>query len=146
MRKTIQRMSMNRVQTRSRSVVRTAGQQWDSYGGAHLKAKILCYVWKCQLLRCVWLCDLMDCSHQALLPMGFFREEYWSRLSFPSLGDLPDSGRDQTHISCISCIGRQILYHCATWEAINHHRNVIQNHSEMLTHSQYHGRYQKTRR
>ena len=26
--------------------------------------------------------------------------------------------RDQTHISCISCIGRQILYHCATWEAL----------------------------
>ena len=25
--------------------------------------------------------------------------------------------RDQTHISCISCIGRQILYHWATWEA-----------------------------
>ena len=25
--------------------------------------------------------------------------------------------RDQTGISCISCIGRQILYHCATWEA-----------------------------
>ena len=25
--------------------------------------------------------------------------------------------RDQTCISRISCIGRQILYHCATWEA-----------------------------
>ena len=25
--------------------------------------------------------------------------------------------RDQTHISCISCINRQILYHCTTWEA-----------------------------
>ena len=25
--------------------------------------------------------------------------------------------RDQTQIFCISCIGRQILYHCATWEA-----------------------------
>ena len=24
--------------------------------------------------------------------------------------------RDRTHISCVSCIGRQILYHCATWE------------------------------
>ena len=26
--------------------------------------------------------------------------------------------RDKTHISCISCIGRQILYHCATWDGI----------------------------
>ena len=25
--------------------------------------------------------------------------------------------RDQTHVSCISCIGRWILYHCTTWEA-----------------------------
>ena len=23
--------------------------------------------------------------------------------------------KDQTRISCASCIGRQILYHCATW-------------------------------
>ena len=25
--------------------------------------------------------------------------------------------RDQTHISCVSCIHRQILYHWATWES-----------------------------
>ena len=25
--------------------------------------------------------------------------------------------RDQTHISCVSYIGRWILYYCATWEA-----------------------------
>ena len=25
--------------------------------------------------------------------------------------------RDQTCVSCISCIGKWILYHCATWEA-----------------------------
>ena len=24
--------------------------------------------------------------------------------------------RDQTHVSCTSCISRQILYHCTTWE------------------------------
>ena len=26
--------------------------------------------------------------------------------------------RDQTHISCVSCSGSQILYHWATWEAL----------------------------
>ena len=26
--------------------------------------------------------------------------------------------RDQIHISCVSCIGRQILYHWATWEVM----------------------------
>ena len=32
----------------------------------------------------------MDYSHQAPLPMGFSRQEYWSGLPFPSTGDLPD--------------------------------------------------------
>ena len=27
--------------------------------------------------------------------------------------------RDRTRISCVSYMGRQILYHCATWEAID---------------------------
>ena len=26
--------------------------------------------------------------------MGFFRQEYWSRLPFPSPGDLPDPGME----------------------------------------------------
>ena len=32
-----------------------------------------------------------------------------SRVSLP---------RDQTHGSCVSCVGRQVLYHWATWEAL----------------------------
>ena len=47
--------------------------------------------------------------------MGFFRQEYWSGLPLPPPGALPDPGVEPT-VSCISCIGRQILYHCATWE------------------------------
>ena len=31
-------------------------------------------------------------AHQAPLPMGFSRQEYWSELPFPSPGDLPDPG------------------------------------------------------
>ena len=31
-------------------------------------------------------------AHQASLSMGFFRQEYWSELPFPLLGDLPDPG------------------------------------------------------
>ena len=41
---------------------------------------------------CPILWDPMDCSPQALPSMGFPRQEYWSRLPFPSLGDLPDPG------------------------------------------------------
>ena len=31
-------------------------------------------------------------AYQAPLSMGFSRQEYWSGLSFPSPGDLPNSG------------------------------------------------------
>ena len=33
---------------------------------------------------------LWTVAHQAPLSMGFFRQEYWSGLLFPSPGDLPD--------------------------------------------------------
>ena len=35
---------------------------------------------------------LWTIAHQAPLSMGFPRQEYWSRLPFPSPGDLPDPG------------------------------------------------------
>ena len=31
-------------------------------------------------------------AHQVPLPMGFSRQDYWSRLPFPSPGDLPNPG------------------------------------------------------
>ena len=35
---------------------------------------------------------LWTVAHQAPLPKGFFRQEYWSELSFPSPGDLREPG------------------------------------------------------
>ena len=43
-------------------------------------------------LSCQTLCDPMDIAHQSPLSMGFSKQEYWSGLSFPSPGDLPDPG------------------------------------------------------
>ena len=44
-------------------------------------------------LHCVQLSvTLWSVAHQAPLSMGFFRQEYWSGLPFPSLEDLPDPG------------------------------------------------------
>ena len=41
----------------------------------------------------VWLFAILwTVVHQAPLSMGFPRQEYWSGLLFPSLGDLPDPG------------------------------------------------------
>ena len=44
------------------------------------------------LQSCPTLCNLMDCSLPGSLSMGFPRQEYWSGLLFPSLGDLPHPG------------------------------------------------------
>ena len=41
---------------------------------------------------CPTLCDPWTVAHQAPPSMGFFRQEYWSGLPFPSTGDLPDPG------------------------------------------------------
>ena len=47
--------------------------------------------------------------YQAPLSKGFSRQEDWSGLPFPLPGEssLP---RDQTHISCVLCIGRWFLF------------------------------------
>ena len=39
---------------------------------------------------CLTLCNPMDCSPPGTSVHGFPRQEYWSGLSFPPLGDLPD--------------------------------------------------------
>ena len=59
-------------------------------------------------------CNPMDCSPPDSSVHGNPRWEYWNGLPLPSPGDLPDPGI-KTHVSCI---GRQILYHWATREAL----------------------------
>ena len=47
----------------------------------------------CELLSCIQLyATLWVVSRQASLSMGFFRQEYWSGLPFPSSGALPSPG------------------------------------------------------
>ena len=41
---------------------------------------------------CLTLATPWTVARQAPLSMGFSRQEYWSWLPFPSLGDLPDPG------------------------------------------------------
>ena len=49
--------------------------------------------------------------------MGFSRQENWSALPCSPPEDLPDSGIDPVSVRSI-CIGRQVLYLSATWEAL----------------------------
>ena len=65
---------------------------------------------------CLTLCDPMDCSPPGSSVHGISQARIleWVTISFTKRSSWP---RDQTHISCVSCIGRQILYHWVTWEA-----------------------------
>ena len=66
-----------------------------------------------QLLSHAWLFAVSwTVACQAPLSLEFSRQEYWSGLAFSS------RPRHWSCISCNPCIGRQILYHCATWEAV----------------------------
>ena len=50
----------------------------------------------------VWLFEILwTIAHQASLSMGFSRQEYWSQLPCPPLGDLPDPGIDPASLSLL---------------------------------------------
>ena len=60
--------------------------------------------------------------YQAPLSMGFSRQEYWSRLPFPSPGDLPNPeikpGSPALQVDCLqSELPRKPLYRCKHYSA-----------------------------
>ena len=57
---------------------------------------------------CPILCYPMDYSPSGLLPMEFFRQEYWSGLPFPPAGDLPHPGIEPESLASPALAGRFI--------------------------------------
>ena len=45
----------------------------------------------------------MDCN--PLVPMGFFRQQYWSGLLFPTPGDLPNPGMEPASPASLALAG-----------------------------------------
>ena len=69
------------------------------------------------LQSCLTLCDPMDCSPPgSSLSMGFSRQEYWSGLSCPPLGDLPNSGIDPMSLT-FPALADRFFTTSVTWEA-----------------------------
>ena len=66
---------------------------------------------------CPTLCNSMDCSRPG---SSVHRTSQAGRLEWVVISSSRGSfwPRDHTCISCFSCIGRRILYHWATWEAL----------------------------
>ena len=67
---------------------------------------------------CLTLCDPGDCSlpGSSLLGISQARILKWVAISSSKRSSWP---RDQTQVSCISSIGRQILYPWAIWRAFS---------------------------
>ena len=67
---------------------------------------------------CLILCDPMvwNLPGSSVHGISQARKLEWVAISYSRESSQP---RDQTHISCISCIGRWILYHWTIWEALS---------------------------
>ncbi|CAN0448480.1 unnamed protein product [Rangifer tarandus platyrhynchus] len=78
------------------------------------------------VLSCVQLCDPVDCSLLGSVH-GIFQARTLEQVAI-SYSRGSSRPKDQTCISCASCIGRWILYHCATWEASDDNRQHLQVH------------------
>ena len=61
-------------------------------------------------LSCVQIfAALWTIAHQAPLSMGFSRQEYWNRVSFPTPGDLPNSGIEPSSLVSPTLAGRLFI-------------------------------------
>ena len=71
------------------------------------------YLWMSARL-CLTLCDPMDCSPLGSSVHGILQARIlqWVAISSSRGSSWP---RDQTHISCVSCIGKWILYSLSHW-------------------------------
>ena len=69
------------------------------------------------LSRVRLFCDPMDCSPPGPSVHGISLARIWAWVAISSSRRFSQP-RDRTHMSCVSCIGRRILYLLATQEAL----------------------------
>ena len=81
---------------------------------------------------------LWTIAHQAPLPMGFSRQEYWSGLPCPPAVDLFDSGIELASLMSPALSGGCFTT-SASWEAPNHKETGIPDHLTCLLRNLYAG-------
>ena len=90
-------------------------KRWTQFSGNRRNATMSCVMHACQSCPILW--DLIDYSPPGSSVHGILQAGIleWVVISFSRGSSQPS---DRTHISWVSCIGRQILYYYATWEAL----------------------------
>ena len=86
----------------------------------------------CLKMHCVYVLCCFSCvppfatlcavAHQALLSMGFSRQEYWSGLPCPSPGDLPSPGIEPMALISPALTGG-FFRTSTTWESLKMHKS-----------------------
>ena len=76
----------------------------------HVHLHIHTELWCVHAQLCLTLCDPMDCSSPGSPVLGIFQARILKWVAISSSRRSSQS-RDGSHASCVSCIGRQILYH-----------------------------------
>ena len=94
-----------------RAIMKSGYTNWKHFAKHQLQCVCMC-VWA-QLFSHSALCDPMDCSQPGSSIYGIFQARKLERVAI-SYSRGSSQPRDQTHVPCI---GRQILYLCATCEA-----------------------------
>ena len=90
--------------------IQKALPSWPAHPLVHVHAQ--------SLLSFPALCNPMECSPTGFSAMGFSRQEYWSGLSCPPPGNLPDPGIEpRSHMS--PALAGRFFTTNATWEAPN---------------------------
>ena len=77
-------------------------------------------------------CDPLDCSLPGSSVHGILQARTLEQVAI-SYSRGSSRPRDRTHISCVSCTGRLILYHCTTWEAPLW--NILLSYSQEIYHT-----------
>ena len=77
------------------------------------------------------LCSPMDCHPPSSSAHGVFQAKIleWGVISYPRGSSRP---RDWTHVSCISCTGRQVPHHWATREALTSPSELLRSTSDAI--------------
>ena len=62
-------------------------------------------------------------NRQASLPTGFSRKEYWSGLSCPPPGDLPNPGIEPVSLTSPALAAGRFFTTSTTWKTLDEHKN-----------------------
>ena len=82
---------------------------WEGATSAYIPAR--------SLQVCPTLYDPMDHGPPGFLSMGFSRQEYWSELSCPPPGDLPDPAIKLASLASLALVSGWFFTTSVTWEA-----------------------------